>query len=89
MAAEYEETVGSEACWIWPRARRYPQVMIDGRNQRAARVMYRLFVGPLPRGKHTHHTCEQPACVNYRHVTPLTPSEHNAAHHRSRNSRSG
>lgn len=43
-------------------------------------VVYELLVGRVPPGWHLHHKCEQKGCVNPKHLTPLTPSEHARLH---------
>ncbi len=47
------------------------------KEDRAHRVAYRLFVGPIPDGIHLHHKCENPRCCNPAHLQPVTPKEHN------------
>lgn len=74
-------------CWIWQDKRdesrdRYPHrlVMINKKRIPAHVAVYELFVGPVPRGHHLHHRCEQPACVNPEHLTPLLPGDHARIH---------
>ena len=40
--------------------------------------------GPIEDGDHIHHTCENPGCVNPKHLERLTASEHAREHHRLR-----
>lgn len=58
----------------------YGQIWKDGRLVGAHVAAYEHFVGPIPEGKHLHHRCETPACVNVDHLEPLTPLEHRRKH---------
>ena len=45
-------------------------------------VYYERKHGPVPKGTHVHHKCEQPDCVNPDHLEPVTPAEHRQRHAR-------
>jgi hypothetical protein len=89
MAAEWQATIGDEACWIWPSYEdrpkdskiSRPQVMIEGKNVTAHRAMFKLLVGAIG-SKHLHHRCEDGRCVNPFHLQPMTKAEHNRHHKR-------
>lgn len=81
-------------CWLWRASLDrygYGQFMLPGsprRIARAHRLAYRLFVGPVPDGRHLDHTCHNAAeecpggagclhrrCVNPAHLEPVTQRE--------------
>lgn len=71
-------------CWEW-HGTRHPQghgmTTIDGKPWYVHRLTYSVFIGPIPKGKHLHHTCHNQPCCNPEHVTPLTPGEHATESH--------
>lgn len=60
--------------WIWTSAtsRGYPTIWENGGSQRADRVSYELFRGPIPAGDVIRHTCDIPMCVAPAHLIPGT-----------------
>lgn len=73
---ERNEPEPNTGCWLWLGARSegYGNVLWDGRSQKAHRVAYFLALGPIPSGLDLDHKCRQPACVNPRHLEPVTAS---------------
>jgi len=69
---------GADDCWIWTGAKDkgYGRFNIsEGKTAGAHRVAYELYVGPIPPGLHVDHLCRIPACVNPRHLEPVTHAE--------------
>ena len=70
-------------CWILHRrgqAKGRPFLGV----QLAYRVIYERWRGPIPKGMHAHHVCENKQCVNPWHIELMTLSDH-TKHHRPRN----
>jgi hypothetical protein len=68
----------STGCWLWQRSASlngYGQVWHEGRLQRAHRVFYQLYVGPIPDGYQIDHTCSNKRCVNPDHLDAVTALE--------------
>jgi hypothetical protein len=78
---------GLDACWLWTGYKTrhgYGKMRFRKRGYWAHRFMYELLRGPIADGLLCHHVCENPSCVNPKHLALLTPREHSEAHeHRS------
>lgn len=73
----------SDACWLWLGTRDkygYGRITRGAHGRLAHRVVYEMLVGPIPAGKHLHHECHAPACVNPEHLRPLSNAEHQELH---------
>lgn len=65
-------------CWLWTGARTsagYGNLRIDGTNDYAHRVSYRLAVGPIPDGEVLDHLCRVRHCVRPDHLEPVAHAE--------------
>lgn len=69
----------TKTCWLW----RGPIDIAGGgyglahwppkgASDRAHRISYRLFIGPIPEEYDVHHECHNPPCVNPEHLKALT-----------------
>lgn len=58
-------------CWLWEggvNPSGYGVLGIVGRNQRAHRVSFEEFHGPIPDGMQVLHRCDVKSCVNPNHL---------------------
>jgi len=68
------------SCWLWTGSvvrGGYGTITIGiGKKQRVVhRIVYELFVGPIPEGLQLDHLCRNRACVNPDHLEPVTLKE--------------
>lgn len=65
--------------WIWRGSTdgegRYGSFQFEGRVQRAHRVAWMMFRGPIPTGLKIDHLCRVTLCVNPDHLQPVTLAE--------------
>lgn len=70
-------------CWLWlHRLNGDGRPLIAGPrgNEYAYRMYYERAFGPVPAPVDLHHECHNKHCVNPRHLTPLSHSEHRTRH---------
>ena len=82
LAPEIEKRVergpGRDPCWLWTGskvARGYGILSIGGSTIPAARAVHEFLIGPVQKGAKMLRSCNNPACVNPKHVKPSTQAE--------------
>lgn len=63
--------VAQSGCWEWQGTKvqgGYGRFGVNGNMRLAHRVAYEAFVGPMPEGAETLHSCDNPPCVNPEHL---------------------
>ncbi len=65
-------------CWVWVGVQDYNgygRFFYNRKNDRAHRVSYQLYVGPIPDGMTIDHLCRNRRCVNPTHLEVVSLRE--------------
>lgn len=65
------EMIPGCGCWIWTGALTswgYGKIGAGKKTQRAHRVSWELFIGPIPDDMNVLHRCDTPSCINPDHL---------------------
>lgn len=68
----------STGCWVcsgWNTGDGYAKIRVNGRCRVAHKALYEELVGPVPDGLLLDHRCRVRACVNPKHLEPVTHRE--------------
>jgi len=68
--------IDENGCWIWlgGKSNGYAYFWFEGKNVKAQRFSYALFMGGLP-DLPLDHLCRNRACVNPEHLEPVSTKE--------------
>ena len=73
-------TANDDLCWIWQRGKDkfgYGRFKFGESTQYANRIAWQLTYGEIPSGLKVLHTCDNPSCINPKHLFLGTTLDNN------------
>lgn len=73
-----DSTEFTDTCWIWLgnlSASGYSLIKVDGKQTKAHRYFYELFIDNIADGLTIDHLCRNKRCVNPEHLEPVSNRE--------------
>ncbi len=70
--------IDARGCWLWQGATSdngYGTIIKDRKYERAHRLSYEIFVGPVPAGQVVRHKCDVTNCINPAHLAVGTQAD--------------
>jgi len=57
------------------KVRGYPVISVNNKQYKITRYLWELYIGPIPEGHVIRHKCDNPLCVNVKHLETGTTQE--------------